>query len=256
VVEMELTLQEQLMTFKQQQILNRDNENKINNIITRDKVHSNNIESKDFTMNSNKINYNDLQWGDVLYVDLDKNGSNSVGSEQRGIRFAVCVQNDIGNRYSPTVIVLFVTSQVKNQLPTHVSIQAGDFGLPKDSIVLAEQVRTLDKSRIIKRVGKVDELIALKIEKAMQISTARKLEKKSTLERLPEKTQIEINKTLEYIYSYEKVLGRSKSSEVVNNLLKERSSLLNHLERLCISNELNYRDYYIPYTKERDVAIG
>jgi len=88
--------------------------------------------------------------GEIYTADLDP----VVGSEQGGLRPVLIVQNNVGNRYSPTVIVLALTSQLqKARLPTHVLIPASQHGLEKDSVVLAEQVRTLDKRRLKQRIG-------------------------------------------------------------------------------------------------------
>ncbi len=87
----------------------------------------------------------DRKRGDVFYADL----SPVVGSEQGGVRPVLVIQNDIGNKYSPTIIIAAITSQInKAKLPTHVEINAPDYGLPKDSVVLLEQVRTIDKKRL------------------------------------------------------------------------------------------------------------
>ena len=94
-----------------------------------------------------------IKRGDIFYADL----SPVVGSEQGGMRPVVIVQNDVGNRYSPTVIAAAVTSQVsKAKLPTHIEISAGH-GLEKDSVILAEQIRTLDKKRLKEQIGCLDE---------------------------------------------------------------------------------------------------
>lgn len=83
--------------------------------------------------------------GDVFYADL----SPVVGSEQGGVRPVLVIQNDIGNKYSPTVIIAAVTSQInKAKLPTHIEISGDEYGLNKDSVILAEQVRTIDKRRL------------------------------------------------------------------------------------------------------------
>ena len=88
--------------------------------------------------------------GDIYYADL----SPVVGSEQGGTRPVLIVQNDVGNKYSPTVIAAAITSQkYKTKLPTHISVNAGGCGLQKDSIVLLEQVRTIDKQRLKERMG-------------------------------------------------------------------------------------------------------
>ena len=105
--------------------------------------------------------------GDIFYADL----SPIVGSEQGGIRPVLIVQNDIGNKYSPTVIVSAITSQInKAKLPTHVEIRAENFGLVKDSVVLLEQVRTIDKKRLREKVGRCDDDFMEESDKALLIS--------------------------------------------------------------------------------------
>ncbi len=110
----------------------------------------------------------DIKRGDMYYADL----SPVVGSEQGGIRPVLIIQNDTGNKYSPTVIAAAITSQkMKNKLPTHIEINSKDFGLKSDSIVLAEQIRTIDKSRLKERIGHIDndEIIG-KINNALGVS--------------------------------------------------------------------------------------
>lgn len=109
----------------------------------------------------------EVRRGDIYYADL----SPVIGSEQGGIRPVLIVQNDIGNKYSPTVIAAAITSKkFKTQLPTHISVQADECGLAKDSIVLLEQVRTLDKQRLRERMGSLDEFEMSKINQALQVS--------------------------------------------------------------------------------------
>ena len=108
-----------------------------------------------------------IKRGDIFYADLRP----VVGSEQGGIRPVLVIQNDIGNKYSPTVIVAAVTSQInKSKLPTHFELDAKDFGLSKDSVVLLEQVRTIDKSRLREKVCHLDEGFMSKIDRGLQIS--------------------------------------------------------------------------------------
>ena len=108
-----------------------------------------------------------IKRGDIYYADL----SPVVGSEQGGVRPVLIVQNDIGNRYSPTVIAAAITSQRdKSKLPTHISVEASDCGLAKDSIVLLEQVRTIDKQRLKERMGNLSTNDMNKINKALTVS--------------------------------------------------------------------------------------
>lgn len=105
--------------------------------------------------------------GDIYYADL----SPVVGSEQGGIRPVIIIQNDIGNRYSPTVIVAAITSQInKAKLPTHVEISSEEYGLNKDSVVLLEQVRTLDKRRLKEKIGRMTDEDMEKVDIALRIS--------------------------------------------------------------------------------------
>ena len=105
--------------------------------------------------------------GEIYYADQ----SPVVGSEQGGIRPVLIVQNDVGNRHSPTVIAAAITSQKdKAKLPTHISVQAATCGLTKDSIVLLEQIRTIDKRRLKDRMGALDPPSMTRVDNALQIS--------------------------------------------------------------------------------------
>lgn len=105
--------------------------------------------------------------GEIYFADL----SPVVGSEQGGMRPVLIVQNDTGNRYSPTVIAAAITSQTnKAKLPTHIELTAPTYGLPKDSVVLLEQIRTLDKRRLRERMGRVDGEVMEKIDAAIAVS--------------------------------------------------------------------------------------
>jgi mRNA interferase MazF len=105
--------------------------------------------------------------GDIYYADL----SPVVGSEQGGIRPVLIIQNDIGNKYSPTVIAAAITSQKdKTRLPTHIQVNASGCGLAKDSIVLLEQVRTIDKQRLKEKMGTLDVGSMDRVNKALTVS--------------------------------------------------------------------------------------
>ncbi|MCL2234744.1 MAG: type II toxin-antitoxin system PemK/MazF family toxin [Firmicutes bacterium] len=108
-----------------------------------------------------------IKRGEIYYADL----SPVVGSEQGGIRPVLIIQNDIGNKYSPTIIACAVTSQLtKAKLPTHIEVSAGSFGLVKDSVILLEQIRTLDKRRLKEKVGEIDQRTMQKVDRATLIS--------------------------------------------------------------------------------------
>jgi len=105
--------------------------------------------------------------GEIYYADL----SPVVGSEQGGMRPVLIVQNDTGNRHSPTVIAAAITSQMgKAKLPTHIELEARTYGLNKDSVVLLEQIRTIDKRRLRERMGRVDEALMNKVDNAIAVS--------------------------------------------------------------------------------------
>ncbi len=105
--------------------------------------------------------------GDIYYADL----SPVVGSEQGGVRPVLIVQNDIGNRYSPTVIAAAITSQKeKSKLPTHIEIHSQSCGLSRDSVVLLEQIRTIDKKRLKEKMGRLDDGSMGRIDQALSIS--------------------------------------------------------------------------------------
>ena len=115
-----------------------------------------------------------IKRGDIYYADLEP----VIGSEQGGVRPVVIVQNDVGNKYSPTVIIAPITSQqAKASLPTHVSITSGK--LPKDSMALLEQIRTVDKSRLLEYIGELNEHQLQKIDKAMGISLGLKTDNRT-----------------------------------------------------------------------------
>ena len=105
--------------------------------------------------------------GEVFYADL----SPVVGSEQGGVRPVLIVQNEIGNRHSPTVIAAAITSrQDKNRLPTHINVRADRCGLAKDSIILTEQIRTLDKRRLREKMGTLDERAMRHVDEELAVS--------------------------------------------------------------------------------------
>lgn len=108
-----------------------------------------------------------IKRGDIFFADL----SPVVGSEQGGIRPVLVIQNDVGNKFSPTVIVSAITSQLsKAKLPTHIELSSQQYNLPKDSVVLLEQIRTLDKRRLKEKITQVDTLKMKEVNRALLIS--------------------------------------------------------------------------------------
>lgn len=105
--------------------------------------------------------------GDIYYADL----SPVVGSEQGGIRPVLIIQNDIGNKYSPTVIAAAITSRInKAKMPTHIELMAREYGLNKDSVILLEQIRTIDKKRLREKIGRIDDGLMGSVNTALSIS--------------------------------------------------------------------------------------
>ena len=110
---------------------------------------------------------NSVKRGDIFYADL----SPVVGSEQGGLRPVLIIQNDVGNRYSPTVIAAAITSRMgKTRLPTHIDVYADRVGLAKDSVILLEQIRTLDKRRLKEKMGHLDGAVMNKVNAAIAVS--------------------------------------------------------------------------------------
>lgn len=108
-----------------------------------------------------------IKRGDIFYADL----SPVVGSEQGGIRPVLIIQNDVGNRHSPTVICAAITSKMnKAKLPTHVEISSKDYGIVKDSVILLEQIKTIDKQRLKDYVCRADQKLMNKVDEALHIS--------------------------------------------------------------------------------------
>jgi mRNA interferase MazF len=108
-----------------------------------------------------------IKRGDIFYADL----SPVVGSEQGGVRPVLIIQNDVGNKYSPTVIAAAITSQInKAKLPTHIEISAQEYGLARDSVILLEQIRTIDKQRLREKIGHLDDELMEKVNEAIGVS--------------------------------------------------------------------------------------
>jgi mRNA interferase MazF len=108
-----------------------------------------------------------IKRGEIYFAQLNP----VVGSEQGGIRPVLVVQNDVGNQYSPTTIILAITSQInKAKLPTHVEIDAVTYGLERDSVILAEQIRTIDKTRLKQRIAVLKDETMLQVDKALLVS--------------------------------------------------------------------------------------
>jgi len=227
---------------------------------TNDKNLHNNIDkgvviNKINTKPSNKIL---VKRGQVFWADL---GNNNQGSEQSGRRPVIIIQNDVGNTYSPTTIIAVITSQLtKAKLPVHVELQKEINNMPQDSVILFEQIRTLDKRRLQDKICQLDELMMRKIDKAIGTSLGIKIaeveqDKKpkveeNPLERLPQNIQNIINDKLDDIKGLERTISNITRQSLIKHLMEERESKLLLLERICIKYNLNYKDYYVMYKRE------
>lgn len=265
-----LTLQEQLESLKSEifvDIKKERHENKFENKIykedkTKDKiVHNNNIINKDVVVSNTKIKTNNIicKRGEIFYSDLDGN----KGSEQGGTRPVLIIQNDIGNRYSPTVIVAVLTSRInKVKLPTHIEIDAEHLGLPKDSIILFEQIRTLDKRRLKQKIGMLDELTMKKADKALSTSLAllntevqlvKIIEEKTLLENLPEEQRKYIINKIRFIERAKESIEFYKSINADNYSINfaedEKFREENALQSYCDYNNIDYHKIYNDYLK-------
>ena len=130
-------------------------------------LHVNNKNVKQKIKRKVRVNKLNIRRGDIYYADI----SPVVGSEQGGIRPVLIVQNDVGNKYSPTVIAAAITSRTdKSKLPTHIDVFADKFGLEKNSVILLEQIRTLDKKRLREKMGHLDESVMDKVNSAISVS--------------------------------------------------------------------------------------
>ena len=180
----------------------------------------------------------DIKRGDLFYADL----SPVIGSEQGGVRPVLIIQNNIGNKYSPTVIIAAITSQInKAKLPTHIEISSSEYGLNKDSVILLEQIRTIDKSRIIEGsyIGRVDRATMKKIDEAMSISVG--LENQRDFEVRKQVKEVEywmrtVDDLLDDVYaSQEQIKQRAVRLKMEYNKLKE----------ICKNSRVYLSDYLV-----------
>jgi len=252
-----LDFKEQLMAIKTEMDKKELKSDKI--IETKEIVHSN--------INNHKTMYNTenkkiiVRRAEVYWSDLQ----GSQGSEQGGERPVLIIQNDVGNTYSPTTIVAVITSQLtKAKLPVHVELQKEINNMPQDSVILFEQIRTLDKRRLKDKICELDELMMKKIDKAIGTSLGIKVAEpeqektskteKAPLEKLHEKLRNKIEEMLDDIYTYEKALCKTRNESLRNNLIEQREAFLWLLQNFCENNKLNYRDYYKKYNPERETV--
>ena len=175
--------------------------------------------------------------GDVFFAELE--GSGSI---QSGIRPVIIIQNDIGNRYSPTVIVATVTSQIKKiSQPTHVIVKKDSVNnLKCDSVILLEQIQTINKINLKFKIGRLNEKDIERLNEALSISVALKTEKKFKI----------INRKMMEIRDLEVSLALyCNNIELRDRLLNEREVAIKDAQYYCDKYDLNFDDYYIPFKK-------
>lgn len=185
--------------------------------------------------------------GEVYYANLGEKPEGVQDCEQYGIRPVIIIQNDIGNRYSPTVIVAAITSQInKTKLPTHVSLDWEYIGLKKESVVMLEQIRTLDKRKLIEKVGEVSERDIKKIDTATIVSLQLQEIQNKVYEVIYEKIEQIKFKEEQFRFGVETGV---KSNEYFDRLQKERGAIMKDLEEYCNSKGLNHMDFLKEYDK-------
>lgn len=175
--------------------------------------------------------------GQVYYADLGEVNGKERNSEQRGIRPVMIIQNDIGNKYSPTVIVAAISSKIfKKKLPTQVLLDSDYIGLSQESFIMLEQVRTLDKSKLLGYIGKVSEDDMDKIDLAALVSL--ELKDKVVIEEKARDIE-QLDNVL-----YVAIKTGVQSSEFIENFKREREMAIQDLENYCARRGLDYRSYY------------
>ena len=190
-------------------------------------------------MERNKIM---VKRGDIFYANLGS--SNVIGSEQGNDRPVVVIGNDVGNKFSPVVIVAVITSQInKAKLPTHIEI-GKECGLQKDSIILLEQIKTIDKNRLGKYIGKADKYIMNRVDDSIQISLAIGEGKLFSMSR-EEKVALQKAKLIKSIdNTLRELIQENESKSIIDKYITKRENRINELENYCKINGLDYTEFY------------
>lgn len=192
--------------------------------------------------------------GYVYWVDFGL----SKGSEQGGVRPSVIIQNDVGNRYSPTVIVCPITSEIKKkELPTHVYLNDyKKYGLKSPSQVITEQMKTIDKKQVGDYIGEIDVEIMDKVDKAIEISVNVGSAKSNYLPReikvIKEKVE-EIRELDSFIRMW---FSKNTDIDRIKCYIEDREIAIKDLERYARINNINYREYYSPVNEEKVRLVG
>ncbi len=191
--------------------------------------------------------------GEVYYANLGEKPEGVQDCEQYGIRPVIIIQNDIGNRYSPTVIVAAITSQInKTKLPTHVSLDWQYIGLKSESVVMLEQIRTLDKRKLLQKVGRISDNDVKKLNTAALVSLQLQ-EIENKMYKIIE-NKVEMIKRVDDQISFG-VEMNVESDMYFNTLIKEREGLMKDLEEFCSSKGLNHNDFLKDCYKRGDNKV-
>ena len=195
-----------------------------------------------------KIN-KEITWGSLYYARL----SGNQGSEQGGVRPVIVIQNDIGNNYSPTIIVACITSQMtKTKLPTHVEISG--YGLEKDSVILMETVRQIDKRRLMSYIGKIDNMeTIMKIEKAIRINTNRRIGHETRVRKdIKQYVYDKLNKIEQYKVTISTLKELNiNSDDIEDKKFIEENSLMRYCDNENISYDSILKDYMLIQQESR-----
>lgn len=204
----------------------------------------------------NKLNVAETDWknreykrAEVYYADLSGNLGSEQGNGAEGLRPVVIIQNDIGNKYSPTVIVAVLTSRLaKPKLPTHLDMTVDKYNLPKNSIALFEQVRTLDKRRLKDKICYLGDEMQKKLDNAVDVSM-KNLPTKTYLEKLPTEMRQYIINTLKEIKRKEIQIKEMKKDDFEECYIKrafdKKMNILKQFIMYCNKHQLDYEQFYV-----------
>lgn len=191
--------------------------------------------------------FNNIKRGDILYCDIGQ----GVGSEQSGIRPCVVIQNDLGNKFSPTIIIAAITSKInKTVLPTHIRINEDGniIGLSSESIILCEQIRTLSKERIKGYIGRLRVEDLKKLNKSLDISIGSANSQEKKIKDVSTELKIKERIILESL--------KRASVECINYLLEDYKKTLILLKRVCSRENLQMYSYYIPNEQIKNLLFN
>ena len=189
--------------------------------------------------------------GDIF--DVDFGVDNIVGSEQSNYRPCICIQNPIGNKYSTTVIVAVITSKLtKKKMPTHCEIGV-ECGLDVDSLILCEQIKTIDKRRLSEYKGKATDDIMKKVDRAIEVSLHLAEGKACTMTNEEKVANVKANAIKSIDTTLRELLRENESMAIINKYMTKRENRIEELNRYCTENNLDYRKFYNTATDNRKI---